>query len=336
MEKLAFIGEGIYIYWSPIIIAIAAVAAICFYAAAYIVRKGSGFDLCASIFLSVLFSIPLARLVHWYCKAGAYASFKAAMTDYTTGGYALLGVFAGSFLAALLLRLLRISKSLPGMLDCMSLGGIGIAVGRLASLFNTTDRGMVVSDGLEFPFAYSLVNVVTGTVQNRLATFMIQSMVAAAIVLGLVVYMLVSRIRKKKIPEGDIFLIFLLCYCASQIVSDSTRYDALVLRSNGFISMVQVVSLVGLLVPVGIFMGRLVKRTGFRWKYLACWGIMGAAFGLACYMEYIVQNNGHKALMAYSTMSVCMAVVVALTLLCRHLSAKALHEQPVDTAGEIA
>lgn len=324
MEKLAFIGEGIFIYWSPIIIAIAAVAAICFYAAAYIVKEGNGFALSASILLSVAFSIPLSRLVHWYCKAGAYPSFAAAMTDYTTGGFGLLGVFAGCILAAVLLRLLRISGNLPKMLDCMSLGGIGIAVGRLASLFDSSDRGMIVSDSLTFPFAYPLVNVVTGTVQNRLATFMIQSMVAAVIVGGILLFMLVCKIRKKQIPDGDIFLIFLMCYCAGQIVCDSTRYDALVLRSNGFISMVQVVSLVGLLIPLVLFMIRMVKATGFKRKYLGIWGVMAAAFGLAGYMEYIVQNNGHKALMAYSTMSTCLVVVVALTLLCRGIGIKAV------------
>lgn len=317
MEQLAFIGEGVFIYWSPIIIAIAAIVAICFYAAAYVVKEGNILALSASAFLSVLFSIPLARLVHWYCKAGAYPSLHTAMTDYTTGGYALLGVFLGCFLAAVLLRLLRISRNLPRMLDCMSFGSLGIAVGRLASLFNTSDRGMIVSDALKFPFSYPLVNVVSGTVQNRLATFMIQSMVAVVIVAGILLYMLVSKIRKKDIRDGDIFLIFLLCYCASQIVCDSTRYDSLVLRSNGFISMVQVVSLVGLLIPVGIFMVRLVRKTGFRMKYLGIWGIIGAAFGLACYMEYLVQNKVHMAPIAYSTMSGCMLIVVICTLICR-------------------
>lgn len=322
MEQLAFIGEGIFIYWNTIMIAIAAVAAICFYAAAYVAKEGKGLALSFSILLSVMFSIPLSRLVHWYCKAGSYPGFAEAMTDYTTGGYALLGVFVGCFLAAALVRLLRLSKNLPAMLDCMSFGAIGIAVGRLASLFGTSDRGMIVSDALQFPFAYKLVNVVSGTVQNRLATFMIQSAVAAAIVAGLLLYVLVSKIRKKQIPDGDIFLIFMLCYCASQIVCDSTRYDALVLRSNGFISMVQVVSLAGMLIPIGIFMVRLVKRNGFKVKYLVIWIVMAAAFGLACYMEYIVQNNAHKALMAYSTMSVCMAVMAGLTLLCRSFGRK--------------
>lgn len=328
MEKLAFLGEGIFIYWSPIIITIAAVAAICFYAAAYVVKEGNIFALSASVLLSVLFSIPLSRLVHWYCKPGAYPSFLAAMTDYSSGGFALLGVFVGCFLSAALLRVLRISKNLPGMLDCMSLGGLGIAVGRLASMFNSSDRGMIVSDALTFPFSYPLVNVVSGAVQNRLATFMVQSMVASVITAAILLYMLVCKFRKKKIPDGDIFLIFLLCYCASQIVCDSTRYDALVLRSNGFISMVQVVSLIGLLIPLGIFMFRLVKKTGFKAKYLAIWGVIGAAFGLACYMEYIVQNNGNKALMAYSTMSVCMLLVVTLTLLCRGIHERATVQHP--------
>ena len=86
--------------------------------------------------------------------------------------------------------------------------------------------------------------------------------------------------------------------------------------------MVQVVSLAGMLIPIGVFMVRLVKRNGFKVKYLVIWILMAAAFGLACYMEYIVQNNGHKALMAYSTMSACMVVMVGLTLLCRSFGRK--------------
>ena len=159
-------------------------------------------------------------------------------------------------------------------------------------------------------------------------------MAAAAIFVGLLTFMLVSRIRKKQIRKGDLFLIFLLTYCAVQIVCDSTRYDALVLRSNGFIGMVQVVSLVGLLIPIGIFMFRLLKKTGFKSKYLAIWGAMGAALGLACYMEYFVQNNGHKALVAYSTMSVCMVVMVVLTLLCRWIYENAPNRQQCVTEGE--
>jgi len=43
-------------------------------------------------------------LIHWYCRADAYNSFEAAMTDYSGGGYALMGVFAACAAVAVLLE----------------------------------------------------------------------------------------------------------------------------------------------------------------------------------------------------------------------------------------
>ena len=80
-------------------------------------------------------------------------------------------------------------RNLPQMLDCMAVGGgMGIAVGRLASLFNASDRGMVLPDSVGLPFAFPVTNAVSGAVENRLATFMLQSIFAAAIVILLLLY----------------------------------------------------------------------------------------------------------------------------------------------------
>lgn len=320
MERIAFISGNTFIYWSPIILALAATAAAAIYAGFYLIKSKNFPAMGLSILVSVLLALPLARLVHWYCRASNYSGFIAAMTDYTSGGYALLGVFAACLLAAGLLRLMRISSNLPQMLDCMAIGGgVGIGIGRLASLFNASDWGMILPDSVQFPFAYPITNAVSGAQENRLATFMIQAMLAGAIVCGLLVFIFIQKLRRKKIADGDIFLIFLLVYGASQAICDSTRHDALFFRSNGFVSMVQIMGLLGLLVPIVLFSLRMVKTRGFQLWQLPIWvGILGL-LGMAGYMEYYVQRNAHKAVMAYSVMGSCLAVVVILGLVIRAL-----------------
>ena len=323
MEQIAFISGNTFIYWSPIVLALAAIAGAAIYAAFYLNKSHNFPAMGLSILLSVLLAIPMARLVHWYCYPAIYADFETAMTDYTSGSYALLGVFAACLLVACLLRLVRISSNLPQMLDCMAIGGgVGISLGRLASLFNVTDRGMILPDSVEFPFASTITNAVSGAQENRLATFMLQSGMAGVIVILLVLFMLVQKLRKKKIADGDIFLIFLLAYGAAQAICDSTRYDALFFRSNGFVSMVQIMGLLGLLVPIVLFSVRMVKNRGLKfWQFFIWTGILGL-LGMAGYMEYYVQRNAHKAVLAYSVMGSCLAAVVILGLVIRTLAAK--------------
>lgn len=321
MEKIAFMSGGTFIYWSSILLTLAAVTAIMIFAAVYLWKSGNGTALCIAIPLSVLGSIVLGRLIHWYCRTDAYASFRAAMTDYTWGGYALMGAFFGCFLTACLLRLLRISKNLPQMLDSMVLGGgTGIAVGRLASLFNSSDRGVIVSENLGLPFAYPVTNAVSGVVENRLATFMLQSIVTAVIVLALLLLMLVCKIAKKKMRDGDVTLLFLVAYGGSQIVFDSTRYDALFLRSNGFISIVQILGLIFVLAAVIGFSIHMVRNTRMKAGYVGLWAAIAALLGVAAYMEYHVQRHGDQAVFAYSVMSAAIIAVIVLTVVIRAIS----------------
>ncbi len=318
MEKIAFISGGTFIYWSSIILALAVTTAIAFYAATFLGKGGNITGMCLSIPISAVLSVVLSRLVHWYSRTDAYASFASAMTDYSTGGHALLGVFAGCLITACVLRLLRLTPNLPRMLDSMAIGGgLGIAVGRLASLFNASDRGVAMADGIGLPFAYPVVNAVSGVAENRLATFMIQAILTGGLVAALLLYMLVTRIRRKRIQDGDVCLMFLLVYGACQIVCDSTRYDSLFLRSNGFISIVQIFSLVAVLVSVVLFSVRMVQAKGFKVRFLAYWVGIAATLGGAAYMEYYVQRHGGEAAFAYTVMSACLVVMVMLGLTVR-------------------
>ena len=324
MEKVAFINGGTFVYWSSIVLTIAVVAAIAFFAGIYLWTSKNGMALSLTVPVAILLSVAIGRWVHWYCLTDSYESLASAMTDYTWGGYALMGAFFGCLLAACLMRLIRVSRNLPEMLDCMCLvGGVGIAVGRLASLFNASDRGQIVAETVGLPFAYPVTNAVSGAAENRLATFMLQSVSTAAIVALILVYMFICLLRKKKLRDGDVTLLFLLLYGTCQIILDSTRYDSLFMRSNGFISIVQILGLVAVLVAIITFSVRAVKARGFKWYFVLLWVLQLAVMGGAGYMEYYVQRHGDQAAFAYRNMGICLAVMVLIALIERAIAVSA-------------
>jgi len=320
MDKIAFISGETIIYWNSIVYTLATAVAICFFLAFYLGHTGNAVAGFAAIPLSIFLSVVFSRFVHWYSRADSYLDFTTAMTDYTSGGYALIGAFAGCALAAVLLRLIFLHRSIGSMLDAMSLAGCaGIAVGRLASLFNASDRGNIVEGIQSLPFVYPVTNAVSGATEYRLATFMLQAMVALVLFVVLTVFYLKG---KDKVKEGDICLIFLLLYCASQVVLDSTRYDSLFFRSNGFVSIVQVFSALGLGLVIAVFSKRLVNAAGFKVWYIFLWILLGGCIGGGGFMEYYVQRHGDQAVFAYSVMTAFLMGIVLLTLLLRLLAAK--------------
>ena len=322
MDKLAFISGETFLYWNSIVYTLAAATAICFFLAFYIGKCGNAVAGFAAVPLSIAIGLVAARFFHWYCRADSYEGFLSAMTDYTSGGYALMGVFLGCFLAAWLLRLIRLQRSLPEMLDCMAIAGCaGIAVGRLASLFNSSDRGQVLADFKSLPIAWPVTNAVSGAVEYRLATFMLQSLVALALFVGLSLFYIRGN-QRCKLKNGDTSLVFLLIYGASQVVLDSTRYDSLFFRSNGFVSVVQVLGALGLGLAIFVFSKRMVKEYGFKFWQLLLWIPIAAGIGCGGFMEYYVQRRGNEAVFAYSVMSGCLVGVILLTLLIRYLAEK--------------
>ena len=326
MERVAFILGEHFFYWSSIILTLAAAAAVCVCLASYLGRSETvtaGFVVTP---LAMLLSLAAARLLDWYCYAESYDSLLSAMTKLAPGGFALLGCFAGCFAAALLTRILFLHRNLPRMLDCMSLAGAaGIAVGRLSSFFNSTDRGQIVESIRSMPWVYPVTNSVSGLLEYRLATFLLQAMVTAGIFVLLLLLFLLGNKRRR---DGDVTLIFLLCYGAAEVVLDSTRYDSMYFRSNGFVSIVQVLGAIWIALAIVVFSIRLVKARGFRRWYVGAWVGMAALIGCAGYMEYHVQRHGDQALFAYSVMGGCLVVLVALVLTVYFLSRRTVERPP--------
>lgn len=310
MDRIAFIVGGTFVYWSSIVLTLAAGVAICVFLSCYLPR-GNGNAAAVAVPMALVLSVFLARLVHWYFRPDGYTGFLAAMTDYTSGGYALLGVFLACGLTAVIVWLLRLETDLAALLDAMSLGGCaGIAVGRLSCFFSTADRGQLLEHLRSLPFAYPVNNVVTGAPEYRLATFVIQSGVTAVIFGVLLPYFL--RYEKRK--AGDVTLLFVLLYGMAQTVLDSTRYDSLYMRSNGFISVVQLTGAIAVAAVSVWFSVSMVKATGFRAWYIAVWAAMLALLGGAGYMEYFVQRHGDRAVFSYSIMTACLGAIAALAL----------------------
>ena len=117
---------------------------------------------------------------------------------------------------------------------------------------------------------------------------------------------------RRKGKSGDTALMFALLYGASQAVLDSTRYDSLFMRSNGFVSLVQIAGAVGVVLAVVWFSVRLCKSRRWHWGYLALWLPILGLLGGAGYMEYHVQRHGDQAQFAYTIMSGCLIGVILL------------------------
>lgn len=310
MEQIAFISGNSVFYWNSVVLALAAGAASCIFLAFYLPggRPGAA---AAAVPGALVLSLFFGRLLHWYFRPDSYPGFWSAITDYTSGGYALMGCFVGCAAAAGLVRLLRLEPFAPAMLDAMSLGGCaGIAVGRLACFFSAADRGQLMPF-TALPLAYPVNNVVTGAPEYRLATFVLQATAAALIFAALAVFFLLGKKRR----TGDVTLLFLLLYGLTQAVLDSTRYDSLYLRSNGFVSAVQLLSAAALVGVSALFSARMVKGRGMRRRYVPLWIGMLALLGGAGYMEYFVQRHGDRALFSYAIMTACLGIFTALSLL---------------------
>lgn len=321
MDTIAYIIDEKFIYWNSIILVLAVCAAICMFLFLFLREKKNGITAGLLVPIAVVSSIYISRAIHWYCRADAYESLKAALTTFTGGSYALMGVFAACALTAVVLRLLRIVKNLPFTFDCMTLaGGIGITVGRLACLFNTQNRGPVIESIRSLPLVYPVTNAVTGEVEWRFATFMIQSIVTGLITVTLLGYYMSHQRKAKRVRDGDTACLWLCAYGASQIVLDSTRYDSLFMRSNGFISIVQILGAVALVSTIVYFSVRMVKARGFRWWYIPIWLGYAGCVGGGGFMEYYVQRHGDKALFSYSIMTVCLVGLVAITCVVRWLA----------------
>lgn len=326
MNQIAFIFQSTSLYWYSIVMALSCAAGCCFYLACCSHRQISFQVSSETLLLSMVLSLLLGRLLYWNCRVDTYDSLWKALFTPASGHFALAGAFLGCGAAAAIIG--KLHGRIADMLDCMSLGGCcAISLGRLANFFSAADRGRLVEELTNLPWSYPIMNSATGMPEYHMATFLFQSILTG--VLLLVLLLLFFSPRAKKRQPGSFALLFLLVYSASQVILDSTRYDSLYLRINGFVSMVQILAAVGLAAALVLLSLRAVKTSGMQKWYPLCWVTMAGLMGCAGYMEYFVQRHGRLAFFAYSIMEHCLLGIVILGILFWWKSAE---PQPVPAA----
>jgi len=320
MNQVAFVFENVTIYWYSLILALSVAAGICFFMACGSHRGFSPLCCAKTVLLSLCLGLLFSRLLYWNCRADSFKTLSQAITTPSSTSFALAGAFFGCGIAVLLTK--KNSGGLCSLMDCMSVAGCGaIAIGRLGNFFTPFDRGPIVTELTSLPWAFPVINATSGLPEFRLATFLFQAIFVGALFLALSVLFFSSR-AGRIVEDGDITLLFLLVYCASQIILDSTRYDSLYLRINGFVSMVQILAAVGLAAAVILFARKAVKAYGITKGMIAAWVAIAVLLGGAGYMEYFVQRHGNLASFAYGIMGCCLVGIIAITLLLWKMSLK--------------
>lgn len=307
MDQIVLVFGNTVVTASNLILALAALAAVCLFLGFGNSRKlPAGRTIC-SVLLATVLAFVCGRLLHWYSLPYSYSGFIQAITQYRAGGYSLLGAMVGCVLGVSLVFIRH--PALPQALDCLALSGTaGIALGRMNYFFSAFDRGAVLD---QFAFLASPTpSGFAGGVEYRFATFQAQSVIA------LLLFCFLLRLFRdsKKHRDGDLALLFLLLYGASQIVMDSTRYDALFLPINGFVSVEMIAALCAMIVAYVTFSVRLIRQNGFQKKLIAFWLGFAALAGGAGYMEYYAQRHGNQLLFAYSFMTLFLVLMSTLGL----------------------
>ena len=310
MNPIAIYSGTIVIYWSSIIIALGLLACLCMSLALNATNGERNSAMLLFVPLTVLLAVPMCRAVHWYAHIEQYASFGAAMTDYSNGSYVLSAALLAAFVAALIVKALGLCSSAAKLLDAFAPGAaLAVAFIRLSSLFNNACRSKIIFQTpalQQLPMA-SGITTSTGAVEYRFATFFIHFILMLVICYMLLVFFGKRRNFPKRHgrTDGDTARMFLLLYSASEVVMDSTRYDSSFLHSNGFVSIVQIaagVCILGLLVYYSIHS---IKANGMRFYHWLGWLGFLATLGGVGASEYLVQRHGNWYMFCYPAMSLC-------------------------------
>ena len=144
--------------------------------------------------------------------------------------------------------------------------------------------------------------------------FFWETLAAIAVFIALILVIFLARGRLR---SGEVFWFFLVLYGAAEIWLDSMRYDSCYLRSNGFVSLVQIIGALSCLAALIVFSLRSIRRDGMRAGLIVCWALWLLSLGLAGFMEYYVQRHADKFLLCYALMAAGLAVTVFCTLRCR-------------------
>lgn len=315
-NPIAVYSGNTVLYWSAIIITLGLLASLLMTLGLQRSDRNPGFLVFLVLPLTVAFSVPLCRLLHWYCHAEQYGSFSGAMRDYSSGSYVLAGALLGAWFAAwLATRLDR--QSCASLLDAFAPGAaLAVAFIRLSALFNSSCRSKisVTTPALQhLPVGSPILNS-AGGLDYRFATFFIHFLIMLLICHWLLRFFAARRHTPmlSGAEEGNVARMFLVLYSASELVLDSTRYDSSFLPINGFVSFVQIVAAVSICAILVYYTVHSVRANGMRyyhWLIWVGWVACGVGVGIT---EYLVQRHGDWYLSCYGSMGLCCLLMAVL------------------------
>jgi prolipoprotein diacylglyceryltransferase len=312
-EPNAFILGKIVIPWSAILIVFAILAWFFFAYSFAGDKKKERIAVLCMLPLSIAFSFFFCRLLYWYSNQSQYPDFGAALFSTSLTAFSLLGILPGIALSAAILRLIKVCKSLPGLLDIFAAPtALLTALFYLTCFFGASCRGKYAITNpafTRFPVAVISTDAL-GNEQYRFATFF-AGFALMSIVCALTLLFYVKYAKKK----GATLCFFLLFYSAVQFILESTRYDAGYFPFNGFVSIIQIASAAAIVGATIFYSITAVKETGMRALYPILWVSLLLCIGATGYLEYLVQRHGDMAGRIYPGMALSclgMALIPAI------------------------
>ena len=306
------IGYGMLIMVTAFIASIMMTLSLCpVKAVGEVARFRFKFSLFMYIILSAVFAVYLGRFIHWYSHFESYESIYSAFSS-IEGNFHEAGIVIGAFIASYISACIAGRENKTKILSATSAGiMLFMTLISLTAMFNECDRGKAVIEepfyqGL--PFSYPTLTS-AGTSEYRTAVFFWKFMILALITVIAVIGCIkaVSALRT-----------YVMYFCAMALL-DSARYDASFLRSNGFVSLMQIVAGVFLLITVLACTGKLISDRRFRAGHLLY--ILAFLLGLSLtgFMEYYVQRHGNLYIKCYAEMAVA-CIVMAISVIGLHNS----------------
>ncbi len=308
MEHVAICIGSLVIHWSSLIICLAVTAWFALSFILYTDNGGKAETMWLFFPMAVVLSVFFSRFIHWYCHTEQYTSFLSAMTDYSVGSFCLPGVMLGVCLASVIVWALKFAPDFGELIDALAIGAaLGFAFIRLSFLFTQFCRGKIVVNDPKFQHLPIACPIVTtgGAVQYRFASFFVSFILLLVLCLAMLIFYKRSRntVMKKGCQKGHSALIFLLFFCAIEFVIDSSRYDSSFLRSNGFVSLMQILCAVFFVAILVYYSIVSVKANSLRPYHWVLWILFLAAAGCTGYFEYLIQRHGDWYKLCYSVMS---------------------------------
>ena len=274
-----------------------------------------------SLLIYALFSLVLAaffgRLIHWYSHYETYESFSKAFVS-AEGRYHEAGMMFGFIVSAFLCSLTAGKELRKKMMAaCASGQMLFMTLVSLVSMYSDSDRGKAVITDTAYqglPFSY-ITYLSDGSTQYRTAVFFWKFMVLGIItVISVILYL-----------RGRSAIETYVCYFAAMALLDSARYDASFLRSNGFVSLMQIVSGVFLIITFIACVVRSSRARGFHAYHVLFILAFLSGLSLTGYMEYYVQRHGNLYPYCYSIMAAaCLIMILSVIIVHRKSNKKVL------------